>query len=109
VVEETRLSVDVRENRIRNYPVIKYYYDPSNILPDESLGLGERESIGICLQDKKWRIFVSDDIRAQKKAIKNDVQSIDSRTLLWLMCISGKISISKFCQGVHYSHGSMQF
>ena len=106
VLDEARLSASSDGLHIEGIPAVRLRDPPkADILLDETLGRGERESIALCLEDPKWRILVSDDRRAQKRAVRVGVQTIDSRALLWTMCTSRRISVEKFCGGVRYMGG----
>ena len=106
VLDEVELGASPDGLHVNRFPAIGLRNPPkTDILLDESLGRGERESIALCLEDPKWRILVSDDRQAQKRAVRFGVQTADSRALLWIMCVSGRISMEKFCRGIRYVGG----
>lgn len=76
-----------------------------SVVLDESLGEGERQSIAVCRDDLKWRIFVSDDHHAQRVAESLGVQTLDTRGLLWNLCVARRISYAEFCDGVRRVRG----
>ena len=78
---------------------------PESLVLDESLGAGERESIAACRDDLKWRVFVTDDHQAQRVAEAHGVQTLDTRGLLWTLCVGRRISYSEFCDGVRRVRG----
>ncbi len=106
VAEETGLGIDENSLQVESFPEIRLQ-DEEGVTPlaDETLGQGERQSIALCLQDAENRVFVTDDLRAQRKASTYGVQTIDSRALLWTMYVTGKIPYEKFCKGVRYTRG----
>ena len=70
-----------------------------------TLSAGERESIAACRDDLKWRVFVTDDHQAQRVAEAYGVQTLDTRGLLWTLCVGRRISYSEFCDGVRRVRG----
>ena len=106
VLHESRLGASSDGLHVAGFPAVRLRDSPkADVLLDESLGRGELESITLCLEDAKWRVLISDDHQAQKLAVRVGVQTADSRALLWMMCVSGRISMEKFCRGVRYLGG----
>ncbi len=105
VRREVGLNVDGKTVKgLGNSIVVRSVKIESAVL-DERLGPGERESIAACRDDLKWRIFVTDDAQAQRVAEAHGVQTLDTRGLLWTLCVSGRISYSEFCDGVRRVRG----
>ena len=101
VRQEVGLVADGKSVRgLANSMVVQSTRADSAVL-DESLGDGERESIAACRDDLRWRVLVTDDQRARRVAETLGVQTLDTRGLLWTLCVAGRISYAEFCDGVH--------
>ena len=73
VRREVGLDLDGRSVvGIANSAIVQSSKAESAVL-DERLGDGERESIAVCRDDLKWRVFVTDDNQAQRVAEAHEI------------------------------------
>ena len=77
----------------------------SRVKADSAVLDERREAIAVCRDDPRWRVFVSDDYQAQRVAEAYGVQTLDTRGLLWTLCVAGRISYAEFCDGVRKARG----
>lgn len=106
VLEESSLQKDPDGEFVKDHPAIQIRSpDEQLILPDETLGRGELESMALCREDSDWRVFVTDDSRAKRKANAEGLLTLDSRAVLWTICVSQSISFHDFRRGMRYLGG----
>ncbi len=79
-----------RSSVARTFPWLKVVGDPTSFFPmAEGLGPGERAAITLCASDRDHRVFVSDDLKAKREAVRLGISSVDSTALFAMIYCKG--------------------